>query len=64
MCAVFVERTRAVAIRPVVAGDLDLRHVVFAGEHGVARAANVALKHDQRVLSHLATLVGTRIGSA
>ena len=49
----FVERAFAVAIRAVVAGELDLGHVGHdAGEHRVPRAAVVAVENDERVVAH------------
>ena len=51
--AAFEERAFAVAIGAVVARELDLRHVGHdAGEHGVARAAVVAVEDDERVVAH------------
>ena len=50
--AAFVERALAVAIRAVVAGNLDFDMSASPGEHRVARAAVVALENDQRVVAH------------
>ena len=48
--AAFVERTFAIAIRAVVTGNDDFRHVSFAGKHRITRAAVVALENNQRVI--------------
>ncbi len=48
----FVERAFALAIRAVVARDLDLRHVGhLPGEHRAERAAVVAVEEDECVIA-------------